>query len=63
MRINNAFKRAANRSWCQHTDNNFGWRNHKAVRAGKRFLRKKFKNFLLKEFRNDSENTVEVAQW
>lgn len=55
MQINTAFKRAANRSWCKHTDNNFGWRNRKAVRAWKRFLRKKFKNFLKKEFKLDLE--------
>lgn len=46
MKINNAIKRASCCSWCKHTDNNYGWRNRKSVRLGKRIVRKKFITYL-----------------
>ena len=48
MKVTTSMKRGAGQNWCKHTDNAYGWRNHKAVRAGKRILRRRLKALIKK---------------
>lgn len=55
MKITTKMKRHAGKNWCKHTDNAYGGRNHKAVRIGKRVLRKGLKNMLDKLFKDEEK--------